>query len=950
MTPCEFTDSEAGIKEFPVPPARTKNIWVIRDGKSRLEKTPLHRIIGGYGVKASDHRDYSRLLEAQRRLGHFCWMFGMDIVIDSKTYVNFVKDYSALAMDILFYLVGQPSTGSYDQYSKSNLLAAYRFRRCFPAGESPSDVLDFVQSYATPLPSKLYSNEEMHRLLQAGIGHRSFIVNRPEFRSIKSNKATLGCMRGVGGFNTCVAILGRGPPIVKLPSVFFDEEGSYLALEVAKASHRDRSRYMSAVGTAVDLMRKIKREPIAFVSAINERSGKTRVPTLAEGFCQVLSQYISDIGKTIQARIFPLTKGKKIKFKFKKGSIFLSGDYKDSTSYIYWEAIKVAYYHYFRYCGFDKSEMDLHMEIVDFLVGPHRFFKSKEERSRYADAFKRRSAYVKPKLGFDTNAYYMKNGVIAPLIGVQVADGSSFGTIQPDLHILPRLEEVCEHVLSFRLNCETVLSVRGILMCYSLAAPALHAVGAMPHWKFPSIPHHITGDDNASIHRSEASIDKLEAEKLLTGMVPHDKEKSARGRKGLLLAERLFLAPAYSLCVKGDRKKEYTMRESPNFPIRILFPQDETLWHAVTMPEAAYNNLTEVMTASARVRILGYVYWKFKPVYDKLSKMGISVGGPNGLFPSLAGTASTINGPYGLTRAELFKRPGVGTSSFGKKEILGMLSTKVDIPWEGVSGYKGITNTFSSLDAVSDALRPYGPTSNYDVITLTGEVEFFDAIRGNIRKAKLERKEQNFLYTSISCTGVESQVFSFEADWGAVPHDLPSKMDEARILNNSLLERIPLPVHVPISYWASSFRSNHPDGLSMSQLYDVKNHFFIDCANLEEKCRRPPAGAIGFSRPEYYSLDWYFETFRRPKIGYSSVIWFIIEIPGITICKYLDYGENVLIRASPRRNGRAGADLEFSMLAAIISQNAPNSNLYYCSKDSDWARTARQFGISHKWY
>lgn len=946
--------------------------------------------------------------DCQEVLHHICWILGVPVpLMGGSTYKEFIDRFNSHALSLLHEMVGQtPDVTDMPTWKK---LFLYRARRCFPSFRDDVSPLKFLQSYTEPIDeAKLYSPAELHQLLSNGLKGRGFIVSRVQFRNVVKNTASMEYLRSEGGFNRSVHVMSRGPipsgigPIVK--PLFYSPAGE----TIARYSHRNRDQYMRAFANSVHIMRSLKRIPLLFVDTIFERSGKRRIPALAEGFCSILGLSVSDIGKTIQTRIFPLTKGGRIKMRHEPGSIYLSGDYKDSTNYIWWEAITVAYYHYFRYCDFNKEQMDLYMEVVRFLCGAHKIYDSRDDRESYRKIFQFRTKVTHPRFGFNTYAYYRKYPSASTLICSPDATGSPFGSVDKDYSVPPSFDDVLEGLQQFVVMGDSITSVRGLAMCYSLAAPALHLIGAIPHWKFRGLEFEITGDDNASAHRPfkkiklpgkrkfksvpvdpHIALQKLEAEKVKTGMVPHDSQKSARGPKGFLLAERLFQV------IEGNK----FLQESKNFPIRILFPDRHTDWHAITMPEAALKNLKEVPDRDVQLRILGFVRWKYDTIYKRIQSMNITIGGENGLFPLLPPKPGCVNSFGKASRAQVFKLPSNAGPGWPLKSFYGILTPNVTIPVEVEGGYNLSTDTHCSLDSLSDALRPFESASPYDTdhLNRSGYIApLFPTLRKNLEEISYKREtkprgvgiafsydadDNPFYMDSLYLTSIlglpdaelshpDREIIrkfrSGELQYGpGVPEgageklidpEPPTYTDECEEMYDivwsavkdditrayNLPKNVPdpsAPYRTPITIWASNFSCGPPEGTNLTDLARVRYHWFIDMANSFPSLFR--------ERHPVLSVMEYAGYLGHPAVGENpTVVYFVLERPGRTV--YREHQCNSYVRLPPRRAGRAGADVEFRQVSTVIRRANPDAKIYYTSRDYDWISHSQLIGASHR--
>lgn len=961
---------------------------------------------GGYVDKfmnikeLAEHRNVSRfdsykpLLEARERLSHLEWIIGKTIPFPrtATTYCEFVADYGKFALTLLHEAVGQiPDLSGMPE---SIRLMVYRFRRCFPSFPSRADPLDFLGAYSEVREGPKYTSGEMHDILTDALKGRGFTPKRVPFRAFFSNKGTMEYPGKEGGFNKSVITLMCGSA-AELPKFDFHDfspntsgklsfgddmahlyQYSPCGQLLADRSRRDKQYFYRAFLSSYRIMKNIGRKPCAFMGIIDERSLKKRIPALAEGFCSILSQGISDIGKTIQTRLFPLTKGGAIKMKKKEGSIYLSGDYADATAYILWEAIVVGYYHIFRFANLSVKEFEMYMEIVKFLAGEYTFYSTSSDRDRYREIFKYRTKIIHPKFGFDTYAYACKHGDVQPIVSKPVATGSIFGKLGKLYSEPPSFDEILLGLQAFQPLGRTITTQQGALMALSIAAPALHIVGAIPHWKFDKLQFCITGDDNASRHDLPdpmASIMKLEAEKNKTGMKPHDLQKSAQGPKGFLLAERLMLV----------KDSSNYLVEVKNFPIRVLFPDVLTEWHALSMPEAVFRNLKEITDEAVADRIVSYVYWKFKSTYDKLETLGITVFGPNGIFPCYPPTPGALNGPGGFAYKDVFKLPSIVSSEYNHNFAFALLCPPVSIPYEeDEQSGDPRSNKSPTLDGVIDSLRSFTAVSSYEEpIISSNTFSLIAVVTKNIRNLTDVRPIQG-AYSEFSMFGhflsrgndKSDRVFPSNDNSLAVLHEEKRVKD---LLNSKFgiiipgrytpkISRSPIMLitqyydcllhgyRTPVSHFTSTFKSNFPNGSTLLDLSKRAFHWFIDLANCFPFTCREADGI--------YSINEYARFLRCPAVPPGTTIYLVCERPGLQcmalfsrswVRKHVALSEDIppdticVIRCHPRIAGHAGADLEFRNLTQILTKlGVTGRELYYSSRDRDWSNIGRLTGAT----
>lgn len=941
-------------------------------------------------------RGEERLRECRRRLRILEWITGFRTGVKGRTYDDFIKAYQSFALNLLYILVGQLPIRM--PYPDETLLLLYRARRVFVETEHDEDPLDFVRSYTTPFAAAdQYSNLELHSILLKALEKKQFIITRLKFQAVFSNKATLEYDRAHGGFNATVGALSQyegGPLALPVQAEF---TGKSCALyEFGIRARRDKALFCGAVNASICIMRSIKRAPIAYVFIIPERSGKARVPTLPEGWCGILSRYVSSIGKEIQKRLFPITtRRSEIKMKHVPGSYYLSGDYKDSTSYLGWESAIVGWFHIFTQAGMSGDDLDLHMEIIKFLIGPHVFFSSSDERKRYQQIFSLESR-VTPfpsKCGekeplTNVNERFLQSWVqFGPIdhapVGIRdgrtrsgmckVPLGGARGKVDVEYTHFPCLKEVMSGVLSFRLQSESITAVRGLIMAYSIAAPALHVVGAIPHWKFRGVEFIITGDDNASRHKSMESIYALEAEKRRTLMVPHDSKKSAVGQRGVLLAEELLVVP-------DDAIEGTPLVSVKNFPIRVLFPQFDTDWHAITMPAAAYSNLKEVSDLSVRERILGFIFWKYKPIYDKLEDLKVTPFGENGIFTDRRAPSGYLNSVGGYTAAQVFKRsPGVTQPAWTERssqQLSCSVLDKVTIYADDGGRWDdhGMSRNYTDFQDLTHAVSGNQVVSPYHARpTVVGETDLLTQVRRNLQDLDYKRPlpkykycigpegetvrvpfwdeglrfdhpavidvkhptrdewNEELFYEDESSPGAEKVLDSFCEDLNSL--GLPGFSDGVRNGPRQLeypLGHIPEEIRSNWMHSAAAFTDALPPGVDFRQLLRMPKQHFVDVANLKRGNYDPGATL-------HQLVNWY-ESRKYKEKRTGTLIWLVVETPGRPT--YHIAAQNVYVLACPRRNGRAGADLEFRHILSLTKQYGPK--VTFESKDADWARIYRR--------
>lgn len=908
--------------------------------------------------------DHQRLGICRQRLCVIEWIMGYKTRVVGHTYEEFLRSYNKFALSLLYMIVGQ--IGKYIDLPDEKMLFFYRARRCFVETEFYADPLDYVRSYTTEYEKgQEYTNLELHKLLSEAFKERTFLITRLKFQAVFSNKATLEYDRPHGGFNATVGMLASlsMEDHIPLPPEPTFTGRSLAAMHVAEVSHRDKTLFCKAVNASISIMRSLKRRPMAFVFIIPERSGKARVPTLPEGFAGVLSRYVSGIGKEIQKRMFPITTDRgKIRMRHVPGSIYLSGDYKDSTSFLGWDTAIVGWFHIFTQAGMERDELSLHMEIIKFLIGPHDFFSEKEERARYQSIFglyNRMRPSFKKGTRLELDFLCSIGDFQPPLVGVRSRETRSgmcripFGEIrggfEREYTEYPAPEGVLESLLAFRLGSESITSIRGLIMAYSIAAPALHVAGAIPHWKFREVTFLITGDDNASRHPNMESIDNLETEKRKTLMVPHDSRKSARGPRGLLLAEDC-------LVVTPEMKKGDFLVRVKNFPIRILFPQSESDWHAITMPEAAYNNFKEVSDQSTREKIIGFIYWKYKEIYDELADLNVTVFGENGLFPDRRAPRGFLNSPGGYTAAQVFKRSGPSAPSFTSLAASALIAEKHEVQSilegtvEAISNGT-LTEVFKDLDDLRHSMSYLQVETPYRASAPSGQER---GVLAQVRK-NLEDLEVGATRDGHVAIGPHGEYYNepsvpaalnfenvdIKVDSGPVGQEeallaLASLADEFAMFETgfdtpffspseeTIFAKDETGVRSNFRHHANFFTDALPKGADFKWILQQPSHHFIDVKNL--------TSGRSVDHLDFPDLIGMFQGLTSER-----VVWLVMEVPGRAV--FMTVGDQLFVRATPRRNGRAGADLEFrQLLDLVLNTGVDPANVIFSSWDKDWRR------------
>ena len=911
------------------------------------------------GFKGTRLDQYRALCYSKERLSTFTWLTGCKLPdFPVNSYDSLVSSYSRYANGLLHSLVADEE---FFGMSIEVKLMLYRARRCFPPSVHLEDPLDFLSGYVEPITDAIYTASEIDSVLYRALKIKGNLVEKPRLSLKFSNKATLGHSRLAGGFNHEVslwaAVKSEGPI---LPTPLGEKFSSPSEQCFAGYVARDHSAFIQAVNGSISFMQTSGRKPVAFVSIIEERSGKARVPTLSEGYCSILSQYASSIGKAVQTNLFPMTKDStNPRLRSLPGGIYLSGDYKSSTDFAAWEPIWVAYYHIFRHAGMKGKELDIHMEIIKHLVGPHTFFSDTKERKRYQSMFK--PGYV-PDLSTKSSRKFAKmlnlsgwigeHGLHGPVVGKQVAPGSDRGTLGI-LSESPALWRVWEMLKGFTPDCRTLTSIRGICMSYSLAAPALHILGAIPHWKFRGLAFVITGDDNASAHKNVESLEALEKEKLKTGMKPHDSVKSARGKFGVLIAEQLL----------RDTGERFLTRVK-NFPIRILFPEYDDDWHAITMPAAAYRNFHEVPDPSIRLKILGFIYWKYKEIYDQIERLNVTVFGENGLFTSFDTPTGFLNSAGGLLSEDVFKRPQSSSQGPGDVQYHSgfLVKERLDVAHESACGlgFKPVTDTHAAFSNLVDATRANGPTSLFQGATMgTSSPPLLESIRSNIgREPDPPYRRRRWEADTLSVEGpdmfygnpIDARPLSFnermdadEWDYREIPFSTLSTtylggMSENIVESYELQSLIPLvelrgKIHSRVGFVKTDLGNHMMISRSSSSLYEKNSHEFVDVRNLFSEYRSKN------SIPPLLKELWlkYLKCFGFPR---AEVLWFCWEVPGET--RFRGAGSATLVLACPKMVGHAGADLVFEHRVNAIRNWNPDATISYRSADKRWSRMGAQ--------
>jgi hypothetical protein len=391
------------------------------------------------------------------------------------------------------------------------------------------------------------------------------------------------------------------------------------------------------------------------------------------------------------------------------------------------------------------------------------------------------------------------------------------------------------------------------------------------------------------------------------------------------------------------------------------------------MPEAAYRNLKEIPDEDVRKRVLSYIFWKYRKVYMAIESLGVTIGGPEGIFKTFRPTPGAINGPGGMTADAIFKLPSNVDEGFDNQAILGLICPAVSIPLEGSrNGVKADTNRHPTISHIEDSVRHISAAPPYrDWRSRNEDYSIVDIIRGNLEMAgyrkvrkrafyeyprhgltrrvpqsKLPKRYANDSYESAENVRVD---FLLKQD----PEDLCIPGRAFRLGTGQVMDDlidVP-PFHTPIGYFSSAFTSDFPVGTSLRELSHRSSHWFIDLANTFPSRFRESQGI--------FSIKEYLAPIKPNRLPVGTVIYLVTEIPGRPCMISVDDSlrqidvqrgfkppvfDHVVVRCHPRVAGHGGADIEFKSLLSIIRKFNCDAKLYYTSRDGDWAGSARSFG------
>lgn len=563
--------------------------------------------------------------------------------------LNWWKTYCFNAIQECLKVTGHPETVVRTPIQASIL---YRARRAVPYNLdlSEEETLSRVrEDYGLPqsVGREGLSGIQIRMAVREMISKVTNVYFAKHPPSVQSTKAALRFTRAEGGFNAGVGMLAEAEGF-DLPRPPTGEPLSDTVYGRELANSYFSSAFRLSIEIVKDQLHRGLR-PKCFVANIPER-GKDRMPGVAETYMQVIARSLGQAGFFFLSKIFPETFTKKQPMKMAKCEIYNSGDYKTSTAPIPFSISRSVYHEIVQvHSDWDvQLKQDLHT-CIDFILGPHDMFTSKEERSRIRKEVRGRhlegeglKLLIKTgNLGFsrsDSNWDRLrKAGSIARLFNRRTVGATRFwtrggnpfaqvGDLSPPAKLLTKREAFRIHALP--IQGPYITTRCGILMMYGMTQPVLYILNKMSHDIFRKSKlsnmawAYFSGDDNVSGHHTEESRRGLEEEKLNTGMIPHTNEKTIVSPVGCILCERLF--------IEGKGK---LLKEIPFVPVRTLFPQRWTIDQFVTLPRAAEEILKELDVTTKR-RFWSLIYRENARTYRELRKEGVPLfSGNKPLFP-----------------------------------------------------------------------------------------------------------------------------------------------------------------------------------------------------------------------------------------------------------------------------------------------------------------------------
>jgi len=695
-----------------------------------------------------------------------------------------------------------------------------------------------------------------------------------------------------------------------LPNDGIDVKCKYLEAALTRNElliklHRDNVLYFKALNTAISLILRDDFVMVNYVSVIPEAALKMRVPAVPTCVARIVAAYIAQIGRAVQFVIFPEARETVKGIKAKAGDLLHSGDFIKSTVNL-WprHAIRV-YYCMFSHVGLSKEIFDLLMNLVAKLLEGQILFSDEHEREVGTNILSTFSSPVADLSGYDAGkcgrgGFPSRDGILE-LHNTVAANylethkewqGSERGFVTEGRRVYPTkgdlIELFCKHLPYDPSDDKTHITVlRGILMSLNITAPVLYVMNAVPHWKL-KLFFGIKGDDNISSHRTLKSIEKLWAEQRKTGMIAHTGVKAGVGKKGVVLAEELYLAPT------SYKRGVGKMVLQPNFAIKMLFALNPKPWDAISQPLAARQQLNKLDKRFAdRVWSVLYARPEFQYVYSLLRGMGITPLGKYGLYPGYEpgykNSDTPIEGLWKAWQPTSYYQEEVDLSPFlcDKKDVHDWL-------WFDKGNYT--TQQVKDPDLLRAALSSIPPTSEYCPV---GN----DVSRG-IKVPALEQvilsNLEDQLYLDPSHMYCEEKV-NFKEKYSDIPvsdWNGFSKRIETTIIKSSSLRRHvernkPVEVDWSVPRHTNLYalmRNNCADthGHSSDEIYGMPYHIIFRGREVNPKFPFDPKAT---------DMPFYFGEIRR-QAPPGCVIWVIVDQPGPMVAMKDNLG-NYLVYTRP---------------------------------------------------
>jgi hypothetical protein len=837
-------------------------------------------------------------------------------------------------------------------------LLLYRARRC-TAPPPPGNPLDSCQAFITPVSETIdFKPKDYKSLGLAFTKARKLIIHSGVIDKFQSAKSGFYFTQELGGFNRCIGVLCS----IEHKYDFIDENlipgcctlddsalfpGRPNAEALYRAGVEQQNQFLSSFNLGLGVLLTLRRPLFAFSVELGERGYKRRVPNIPEEYAQCVAKGIGAFGSKCLEILFPVEYRKRGSVKMPNSHWYKSGDYKDSTSFIIFEAARVAWDIILDHVPLPENVRGIFKLALIKLLGPHIIFADKSARSKMLSiVFPTDGGKMSPDLFpfiknlsrsnplEQTGTTKVGKGWVAPLVATPLAQGSIHGNVDtPKDYIVPTLERFKERLEEafWQLPAEFILTVRGVLMSYGIAAPALFILNALPHWEMSVLRKgrrfFCSGDDNVSGFKANNATNSmkqlrvLEKKKEKSGMVVHDKIKAFESRRGFILTEDLYV-----------QKSGYkVLQQVPNFPIRSLFPATNDKFEFISVPLAISQYVLNIQDRDITRRITGLIRSRYKREYQILFNKGISVEGPSAIvkwLPSdgLPYNSLTVPGLYSRPQAstEYSKDIDLGDFVVNKKNF-GHESDKSDIPYHtkrvtkdaclAILSTTPLTSPYhrvppfrkeglGSVETVIENLEEHTSTRvrwaySLDYSSMKGENISF-TLDEKARGIRNPYDPTNWTYPELDPAGFNLQVLptingdTFHSDVWCLAHGIaPTSHPLEPVSFESLMtfpDHVIVDVRNTFPHFEESKYKSKPDKDGKSELMSI----------LSTIVRKK------------FSTDWYkYET---------RVFWTVLEQPGTPRIGHITNSVIIVVARPTRHN--LGADTEVVSLYNILKQGS----------------------------